>query len=220
MFFCSSLFGDSIQWYNGDPNLEDGLRQDVNGMSPGLTYDNFVVGPGGVDVSGLFSDDFMNASISQAYWEIRSGVSAGDGGVVVASGTSPALQMDLGLIAFGFEVYRIEVDGLSIHLPPGTYWMTVAPDLSGTTASSFVTTTSGTNGIGNPQAQDGNSYFNSSFYGADFALPSDFIATQTSDGGHLDFSEGVLGLASPVPEPGTIGLALGGLLLVLGKRRR
>jgi hypothetical protein len=214
----ASLFAnEQVYWYNGDPNLLDGLRQDVNGMGPGLTYDDFVVGPAGIIVNGVFSDDFMNATTNQAFWEIRSGVSEGNGGTVVASGTTTASQTDTGLAGFGFEVYRVQVGGLHIYLTPGTYWLAVAPVLAGTRQSSFVATTAGANALGLPLAQDGNSYFNSSYYSADFGVATDQIDQQVSDAGNLDFSEGVLGVE--VPEPAT-GLLVGGLMLLAGGYRR
>jgi hypothetical protein len=212
----SLLASEKTYWYNGDPNVLDALRQDVNGMGPGLTYDNFVVGAPGMMVNGLFSDDFMNASISQAFWEIRSGVSEGNGGTVVASGTSAATQTDTGLAGFHFEIYRVEIGGLHVYLTPGTYWLAVAPVLAGTAESSFVATTSGTNAVGLPLAQDGNSYFNSSYYSSNFEAATALLDPQLEDSGSVDFSEGVLG--SPVPEPGT-GVLAGGLMLLAGALR-
>ena len=225
MAFSSSLYAsNSPFWYNGDPNLLDGLRESVGGMGPSLTYDDFIVGSAGVTVSAVFSDDFMNASITQAYWEIRSGVSDGNGGTLVASGTGSATQTDTGLSAFGFDVYRVEVDGLNLFLPSGHYWLAVAPVLDSSTQSSFISTTSGTNGVGYQQAWNGLSYFNSAFFGANFAAASGQLGPQSTDGGHIDFSEGIYGTVQtppqPTPEPATAGFALAGLLIAFAARRR
>lgn len=225
ILLSSSLFGStSIYWYNGDPNLLDGLRQNVNGMAPGLTYDDFFVGTGGLEVNGFFSNDFMKGSINQAFWEIRSDVSNGDGGTVVASGTDFASQTDTGLSGFGFEIYRIQVNGLDFLLAPGHYWLTLAPVLTGDTQISFLATTSGVQGSGSPRAHDGLSYFDSDTFGLHFVSTDTQITQQSADGGHLDFSEGVLGTSAqtpqPVPEPATVSLAIGVTLMAIGRRRR
>src|SRR5579863_8264698 len=75
-------------WYNGDPDSFGSFLSERNGQfGDANVYDDFNVGPGGVIIDGVFSNDFFtpgSAAITQAEWEIRSGVSAGNGGSIVA----------------------------------------------------------------------------------------------------------------------------------------
>jgi len=215
---CSSpLFGGTVYWYNGDNNSLGGdLINEVGGANgTSLVYDDFVVGAGGVNITGVFSNDSSNGhpvltGVTQASWEIRSGVSAGNGGTLIASGTGAATVTDTGqpLVGFG-DIDTIEVDGLNIDLAPGTYWLAVAPDLAAD-GGSYILLTAGANGVGTPQAQDGNSFVNGA---ADFSPAVDFFGGGVSaDGGNIDFSMGVIGSASP--EPGTAALGAAAVLLL------
>ena len=78
-------------------------------------YDNFVVtNAAGWDIAAVFSDDLSNTVITGASWEIRSGVSAGNGGTLVASGSTltPTIT-PTGRSGFGFTEYQVKVTGLS-----------------------------------------------------------------------------------------------------------
>ena len=81
-----------------------------------------------------------------AYWEIRSGLTAGNGGTLLASGdgtdtTTNTGQTFTGIPGLSIPVYTNEVNGLSVTLGPGTYWLAVAPDVSN--QNSYIVTTSG-----------------------------------------------------------------------------
>jgi hypothetical protein len=210
---CAPASAGTVGWYNGDFNGNNGLANGINNgsWSQANTYDDFVVPAGGWLVTGVFSNDLMSfTGTTQAYWEIRSGVSAGNGGTLVASGTDTATQTATGRSGFGYTEYTVEVDGLSLFLAPGTYWLTVAPVGPGS-GNSYVSTTSGANAIGNPPGNDDNSFFNSSTFGANFTPASNYV------GAPADFSEGVL---TGAPEPGTLGMMFGAGLLGLGFLRR
>jgi hypothetical protein len=110
LLFGSPLFAGTVYWYNGNSDNVTELINEVGGSSgTGLVYDDFIVGAGGVSITGLFSNDLVltvpasgpdtNAPgvVTQAGWEIRSGVSAGIGGTLVASGTGSATQTATGL---------------------------------------------------------------------------------------------------------------------------
>ncbi len=118
-------------WYNGDchssgvggwPNWYVSNQEFVR------TYDKFLVPVGGWVVTGVFSNnEFMGSvpPITQAAWEIRSGMASGNGGTVMASGVNPAIQT---LLAGTYPpAYRIEVTGLRIPLPAGDYVLNVTP---------------------------------------------------------------------------------------------
>ncbi len=214
-----------LLWYNGDP---DGNSGDANGIGAApvpdaLVYDDFKIGGSSTwTINTAFSTDLMDyAGVTQAYWEIRKGVMAGNGGMVVASGTSAATQTDLGYSLFGYEVFSITATGLNVVLGPGTYWLTVAP-VSPATGNipanySYIATTSGTGSFGSPAGNDGNSFATSAGYGWNFTSTSD----PSIEGAPTDYSMGLTGTS--VPEPASwIMLAVGGLGCIgyAGLRRR
>jgi hypothetical protein len=207
-------YADPILWYNGDPqgsNLINGI--DTQSVPVSNVYDNFIVPLGQTwDVTGAFSNDFLslNFSPTQAEWEIRSGVSAGNGGTLIASGTNAATSTTFA------NAFTIAVSGLNVSLSAGTYWLTVAPvGVLNTNEQSFVAATTGTNAIGLPAGNDGNAFWNSPFLSENFASTTS-PALGFSPGS--DFSMGVSGTVSAVPEPsaiillGSVVLALAGLI--------
>ena len=206
------LCGATIGWYNGDLDGINGLANERNTtVSQSNVYDDFVVPVGGWTVVGVFSNDLIDfTGVTQAYWEIRSGVSAGNGGSLIGSGLSTATQTPTGRSAFGYTEYTIEVDGLNVFLAPGTYWLTVSPIGFGG-GRSFLATTSGANAVGTPPGNNGNGFFDSTYFGVSFGDAADQV-------GSSDFSQGVL--TGSVPEPGTAGLLLGSATLLWFVRRR
>ncbi len=197
----------STLWYNGDMDGVNGLANVSDAIvNDARVYDDFIVPSGGWTVGSVWSNDLTDLTFSSAYWEIRSGVSAGNGGTLLFNGTSAATQTATGRSAFGFTEYTMQVSGLNIPLGPGTYWLTVEP-IGGGSGSSFVSTTSGLNAVGTPPGNDFNSFFDSTYFSANFDPAANWTGT-----GPADFSMGV-GDASnqDVPEPGTLTLALFGL---------
>jgi hypothetical protein len=211
---------DTNLLYNGDFNGNNAL---ANGISfdtviyPAAVYDDFIVPNGAVwSVNTVWSNNLMNVTgITQAYWEIRSGVSAGDGGTLVASGTGPATQTATGRSGFTFDEYTIQVTGLNVELDPGTYWLSVSPIGPGSEVSySFLSLTSGTNAVGQPPGNDDNSFFDSTY--ANFASAKTSFNPAISS---ADFSMGVGG-QDPVPVPPTVWLLGSGLVGLWYLRRR
>ena len=152
-------------WYNGDFNGVNGLANEDNFAGSGAfahTYDDFVVSdPSGWDVNAVFSDNLLADTVVGANWEIRQGVSVGNGGTIVASGTTTTPDVTAtGRSGFGFTEYMVTVNGLSVHLDPGTYFLLVSP-VGGATGISYVSTTSGGNCVGIPCGNDDNSFFDS-----------------------------------------------------------
>lgn len=203
----------AVIWFNGDPDLLNGVASMLNGdFSDARTYDDFNV-TSTETVTGLFSNNFMNFSTSLAAWEIRSTVSGGNGGTLIASGTSAATQTPNGFDAFGYTGYRIEVSGLSITLSPGTYWLAVSPIAAGS-GSSSVGTTSGANALGTPPGNNKNAFINSPALGYNFTPILDL-------GDDYDFSMGVNASTSAVPEPSSLAIfGIGAYVAGIGSARR
>ena len=185
--------GGNILWYNGDFNGVNGLANEVDPtVTTGASvYDNFVVtNPAGWDITAVFSDNLENmSSVTSASWEIRTGVSVGNGGTLVASGSGTPTVTATGRSGFGFTEYQIQVAiSPALHLPQlpagQFYWLNVTP--TGPDGRSFDSTTSGANAVGQPPGNDLNAFFNSVFFSANFQ-------DTASQGQPSDFSMGVIG---------------------------
>jgi hypothetical protein len=225
LLVAGSAQADVVLWYNGDLQTGGGgtVNEETTNGGSFNTYDNFnVTGPGGWIVDRVWSNDSMQfTGVTQASWSIRTGMSVGNGGTVVASGIGTATQTPTGRTnpSLGFLEYTIQVSGLNVALAPGSYWLSVSPLVgadpavsSGGVFRSYNSTTTGTNAVGTPPGNDTNGLLNSPF------LSDNFVATNS------EFSMGVAGaLASPsVPEPASavlLGLGAGGLV-TMGRLRR
>lgn len=194
----------TVGWYNGD--CQSGIPAQANWYTAGQqfsrTFDNFVVPSGGWTVSSIFSNNAMSVSgVTAAVWEIRTGISTGNGGTVVAAGMSPATQTLLFTWPDGENIYRVQVDGLRARLPAGTYWLSVTPVVPASFhTQSYVCASKGTNSVGTPRGNDGNAFFES------LAIPgNNFVDVQNSGGAGIsgDFSQGVM-LSGSAPGPAPV----------------
>ena len=180
-------------WYNGDFDGVNGLTNEQDTFATGFShiYDDFnVPDEAGWDVHSVFSNNLASTNISSATWEIRQGVSAGNGGTLIASGTTLTPQVtETGRSGFGFIEFMVQVNDLDVHLDPGTYWLNVTPvdNLDG--GRSFDSTTSGANCIGTPCGNNDTAFLDSTLFGAFFEPVIDF-------GAFSDFSMGVNGEVS------------------------
>ncbi|MGI8955612.1 MAG: hypothetical protein ACR2II_01705 [Chthoniobacterales bacterium] len=178
-------------WYNGDFNDVNGLANErdtsLGAGQYASVYDDFnVTDSQGWDVTSVFSNNLSSTNVTGATWEIRQGVSAGNPGTLIASGTTVTPTVTpTGRSGFGFTEYMVEVEGLNVHLGQGTYHLNVTPtgDLTG---RSFDSTTSGANCVGTPCGNNQNAFFDSNFFGSFFASTADL-------GQPYDFSMGVNG---------------------------
>jgi hypothetical protein len=206
------IYADTTIWYNGDFNGVNGLTNEVNTVIPlSYVYDDFIL-THSVTLTDAFSNNLMTFNTSLADVEIRSGVSAGNGGTLIygAYGVA-ATQTPTGRTGFGLTEYTIAVGLPNVVLGPGTYWLMVAPADSGA-GRSFISTTSGANCIGMPCGNDDNSFIFSPTFGANFEPASDFV------GFPADFSMGVS--ASTIPEPSSLIMMGTGILSLAGVLRR
>jgi len=218
LFFQIGAKADTL-FYGGDfdpnnPNANALANENdafVHGDPYGAaTYQNFVVSNGQLwNVTGLFSDDFMETLNPQtAYWEIRSGVSEGNNGTLLASGTG---NDNLTLINYYFDFpdYKNLVSGLNVNLGPGTYWFAVVPQAPNQQGRSFNTNTFGLHAIGT-QISD-KQFFNSPFFGINFE-------NADNDGVFPTLSSGLDGTV--VPEPSSIIILSSGLIAAVAAVRR
>ena len=196
-------------WYNGDFNDVNGLSNELNTSLGegefGSVYDDFVVtDSAGWHVTAVFSDNLSNTNVVGANWEIRQGISEGNGGTLIASGTTSTPNVTLtGRSGFGYVEQQVEVDGLDECLQPGTYFLNVTP-IGDLTDRSFDSTTSGADCVGTPCGNNQNAFFNSNFFSANFT-------STANEGQPYDFSMGVIG---------TVGCGTGGITLDATVRRQ
>ncbi len=192
-------------WYNGDFNGVNGLSNEqdtlIGAGEYGHTYDDFIVSDAnGWDVTSVLSNNLLDTNVTGATWEIRQGLSAGNGGIVIAQGmTATPIITPTFRSGFGYLEYTVEVTGLSVHLPADTnhYWLNVTP-IGDLTGRSFVSTTSGAGAIGSPPGNNQNAFFDGPIFGLSFVPTGD-----PNVGQPYDFSMGVRGTLS-ASEPLTL----------------
>jgi hypothetical protein len=187
-------------WYNGDFNGINGLANEENtALGDGQyarVYDDFNVPSPGWTVTSVFSDNLENTNVTGATWEIRQGVSEGNGGTLIASGMTMTPVVTFLWCHFGFCEYRIEVTGLNVSLVEGHYWLNVTP-IGDLTGRSFDSTTSGAHCVGTPCGNNQNAFFDSNFFVANFT-------STANEGQPYDYSMGVngtTGCGTPSPTP-------------------
>jgi hypothetical protein len=190
---------EPVVWYNGDmggsatQNQRDGALQ----SSDATAYDNFTI-TAPVRVTSVFSNNLVNGGFIPigAVWEIRSSVSAGNGGTVVSSGltTSTFTWTPTGRTGNGFVEYSLLVRGLSVNLASGTYWLSVVP-IGNRQGSSYISGTLGIHAVGVPRGNDRQSYVKSAFtnFGS-YCFPNN----------PCDYSMGIAS-ADAIPVPTRIG---------------
>jgi hypothetical protein len=194
-------------WPDGRAYLESGIN---TAIEDARIYDNFQFQ--GV-VSWVFGHFLIDKpAASHVYYEFRQNVGPGDGGDLLVSGTVPATMFDTGVISLGLKVWLIYGDIPRLTFEPGDYWLSVTPVGDGT-GNYYLPTTDGHSGEGGPLG-DGNTFYDSKTFGADFDPTTDWLGDDT-----WDFSMGFGN--NEIPEPATLFAMLGGLgLTALLKRRR
>jgi hypothetical protein len=180
-------------WYNGDYDGRNGLASEMNTLvADARTYDDFnVTSHHGWDVTHVWGNfQLMSTNVEQANFEIRSGVSSGNGGTVVASGSNMPATLTLHPVGRFLDITVDIALDTPIHLDPGTYWLNVQPIGFGA-GRSFVSTTGGNHCVKTPCGNNGNSFFDSHTFPFTFRPTND---PQLLGNGTWDFSYGVGGM--------------------------
>jgi len=212
---CPVEAGYNCAFYGGDLDLNDpnqnGLANENDAIVSGspygaATYQNFNWGGGAI--GGLASNNLSGLNPATAYWEIRSGVSEGNGGTLIASGTGATSNQATGRSDFGFIEYTNFVGGLNVNVGAGQYWMAVVPQDVNNPNRSFNSNTDGLNSVGSQTSNQ--QFFNSAFFGANFT-------NANSQGTFPIFSQAAY---APVPEPSSMIMLGSGLVAAAGVVRR
>lgn len=147
-------------------------------------------------INSLFADHQMTDGYvpTHAEFEIRTGMSAGSAGTLVAAnGFVVCESTPTGRVHPISQVpeFRIRVQGLQLNLDPGAYWIMIRPFVPSLEA--YLRETNGENAVGSPIG-NGNSFWVYGFAGANYSLiPNSFDAPYGVEG-------------TIVPEPGTFAL--------------
>jgi hypothetical protein len=186
-------------FYGGDYDGNNAVITS-QGANYARIYDDFTLGQA-TNVQSVFGN-FIGRS-STLYYEIRQGVSAGNGGTLLYSGTIAATSTVNGTSRFG-SIYNVSGQISGVTLGPGTYFLGLA-------GSSYLVTASGANGVGGPLNND-LSYFDGQGYGT-----PPFASTATvGNQGATDFSMGLNGVAAT---PGPAAALAFGVGLIRRRRK-
>lgn len=172
-------------YYGGDfqpesPNQGAFTNGNTIYIPDSTVYAEFAIPTGQVwEIIGLLTNNLSNddgvLDPKQAVWSISSGLSAGNPGMVIASGTAAAWVKSTGRGIDGSFEYTVRVGVSPLRLGAGEYWLSVQPqctnagDEACTTAEFGVTNTNGTNAYGPAQAP--NAGFETSSYFGVYYLP-------------------------------------------------
>lgn len=180
--------GPVCLFYGGDTNpssaADNGFANENTLLVPDTTTWGAFTVPAGQTwtVDGLFintiADGYNGLDPSTSSWTIATGVSEGDGGSIVASGTSTAGGTSFnptGRLPFGFTEYTLKVKvSPPVVLSAGTYWTTIVPQCTDSgngdcsIAQYYFDDTFGLNRYG-PLEPAGVAVFNSTYFGFDYA---------------------------------------------------
>ena len=192
--------------------------KNVIGPALRMVYDDFTFSlPGDIESFSILGRDNTGSSVA-IYYEIRTGMSPGNGGSLLFSGFSTGATLvprptdgSFGTPPPGTGLYSEFIGGFPggtfLHLDAGSYWIGLAPLES--FGSFDAASTQGAGGIGGPLNNGNAFYYDSSNPSANFV----------SMGDH-DFALRISTTSSTVPEPGSVSLLGLASMIWLRSRRR
>ena len=192
-----------VLFYGGDTIGEVVLENTRHEALTAAVYDDFTVTGDGwaIDAIVAYSAGYEDSVPELAEWEIRRGISPGDGGTLVASGTTGGfVWTPTGIKGEVVSQYvlRVDISGQRLVLPPGTYHVLLRPVMGRSEMTTFICVTYGKNGIGGPLG-NGNSFVHSPGYGYHFRD----AGTMPGQDPQVDFRYRIEGteIRKPAPEP-------------------
>ena len=203
------FYGGDFDPNNPNANGLDNENDAIIGGNPygAATYQNFINSQTW-NVTGLFTNNLIGYTPTSGYWEIREGVSEGNGGTLIASGTGAITNIPTGRGGFGYTEYHNEIDGLNVTLTPGMYWLATVPECPTCNGRSFNSNSlQGLNAVG---TQNSDLQFENNLFLENFVNANNFGVFPT-------FSSGVLG--TEVPEPSSLLMLGSGLAAAVGAVR-
>ncbi len=220
LFFAAVANADTLYFYGGDMDPNDpnsrALANETDATVTGdpygsATYQNFYA-QSNINVTGLFTNNLSSNIPTSGYWEIRSGITEGNGGTLIASGTDPNItNTPTGRSRAGYDEYHNQV-AANVNLAAGQYWFAVVPVCDTCDGRSFNSNTFGLNSVGTSDLNL--EYANSAYFGWNFTNANNANPPYVFPA----FSNGVY--VSDVPEPGSLMLLGSGILGGLGVLRR
>lgn len=178
--YCNPCLAYGGDW---DPNSSSWVAYanwNTTALGQATVYVPFVV-PAGHNwtVTGLFTNNLalnINGIDPQtAAWSISSGISSGNGGTTVASGTAAATFNSTGRnYQNTYYEYTALVNIPAVVLPAGTYWLSVVPpctnsgDSACSSAAYYITDSTSRTNAGGPPEPAHQSFTNSATFGYDY----------------------------------------------------
>jgi len=186
---CTVSKAHPCVFYAGDFNVNDPNANGLANENTLLVPDTWTYGEIKAPVSAHISASFGNhqpvaydaIDPQQAMWEYRTGISEGNGGTLIGSGTGKAQFTPTGRIAYGLYPEYELLTTTSVTVPAGNLWFSVQPQCTNAgnsncaNAQYFESTTDGTNGINSSFSvpSDGTNaagpFLNSAYFGFTFA---------------------------------------------------
>jgi len=163
-----------------DPNADGFSDENTLLISGGSQTYGAITIPSGPDasVTGILFNVLATAAFDPftATYDIREGVSEGNGGTDVSTGSASVTVAATGRTAFGLYEYTVTATFSSVTLVPGEYWFNLEPQCLNTLDGScsvfrqFASnTTEETNSVNGGWQPNGEMYFNSSYFGYTYA---------------------------------------------------